>query len=84
MHIDLVPGMAAHWGGKQRGPGSGFTQEQEKLFKQDRRTIVLPVLPEATPAANRKPKAHKTLWQSIESYFGADEPSQGNQHHAGT
>jgi hypothetical protein len=84
MHIDLTPGMKAHWGGKTKGSGSGFTREQEQLFSRDPRTIVLPPLPQSPPDRGRKPPAPRGWWQTIESYFGASEPAQGNRHHAGT
>jgi hypothetical protein len=85
MHIDLVPGMKAHWGGKIKGPGSGFTPEQERLFGEDPNKIILPPLPPAPTDRNKgNGKQSKSFWQSIESYFGAEEPTQGNKHHAGT
>ena len=89
MHIDLVPGMKAHWPRNYTGPGNGFTPEQEKLFGMDPSQIALPVIspPPAPPPAGskgNKSSSSSSWWQSVESYFGAEEPAQGNKHHAGT
>lgn len=86
MHIDISaiklkqPKLRNHWG--------TFDQEQQKILK-DAAAGKMPDIPPIPTAPSSGSKGNKKAtsvgwWQSIESYFGAEEPAQGNKHHAGT
>ena len=86
MHIDISaiklkqPKLRNHWG--------TFDPEQQKILKDAYAGKMpdIPPIPTATSSGSKGNKKATSVgwWQSIESYFGAEEPAQGNKHHAGT
>jgi len=91
MHIDIAaiklkqPKLRNHWG--------TFDQEQQKILsdsyagKMPDISPISPTPPGGSPpggSKGNKSSSSSSWWQSVESYFGAVEPAQGNKHHAGT
>jgi len=82
MHIDIA---AIKTKNKRLRSNWGLSSEQKQIVSDTNAGHMPIVITPQTSRSNKKQSATSGgWWQSIESYFGADEPSQGNQHHTGT